>query len=156
LVLANVFLFGTMLGAWYFGLKQTDIARQQTEINRRLFELEYELSIDVDYDKERKMLILSNRSRHSIYFGGVRFAGAGPLEPTPRQIPAGRKHEIRRHQDYDELAPAEGGFTENVDFYLIDGRHQKFILQTEVSTRNHNGKLFEIDIRKNAPEKADW
>ena len=156
LVLTNILFLGTMLGAWYFGFKQTNIARQQTEINRRLFELEHELSVDVDYNKDRKVLILSNRGRHGIYFGGVRFGGSGPLEASPVAIPVGGKHEIRRHQDYDELAPTDGGFTENVDLYLMDGRREKFILQAEVFTRNQGGKLFAMDIRKNAPAKSDW
>jgi hypothetical protein len=156
LVVANVLLLGAVVGAWYVGLKQTSIARQQAEINRRLLELEYELSIDIDYDKERKVFILSNRSRHSVYFGGVRFGGTGPLETIPQAIPVGGKYEITRHQDYDQLAPSNGGWTEDVNFYLMDERREKFIVRAEVSTRNQNGKLSELRIRKTAPEKVKW
>ena len=153
---ANMLLFGTLLVAAIIGFKQMKIARQQTQINQKLLDLEYELSLDVEYDQQRKLLILWNRGRHNVYFGGVRFGGSGPLEPAPRQIPVGGKHEIHRHQDYDELAPPEGGYQEDVDLYLMDERHEKYMLQVHVSTHNRNGKLFSIDIRKAVPQKAEW
>jgi len=34
-------------------------------------DVEYELSVDIDYDETKKLLILWNRSRHNIYFDGV-------------------------------------------------------------------------------------
>ena|SRR6202171_6169859 len=155
-VITNILLLGTLLGAWLFGFKQTEIAQKQTEINQKLLDLEYELSVDLEYDKERKVFILSNRGRHSIYFGGVRFAGSGPLEPSPHQIAVGGKQEIRRHQDYDELTPAEGGYSEDVSFYLMDERRETYIVRAEVSTRSQGGRVVTLNIRKGAPEKANW
>lgn len=154
--IGNILLLGTVLIAAYIGFKQMKISRQQTQINQALLDLEYELSIDVEYDQQKKVLILWNKSRHNIYFGGARFGGSGPLEPSPRQIPIGGRQEIRRHQDYDELAPSEGGWEENVDLYLMDERRQKYIVQAHVSTQNRNGKLFSIDIRRGAAQKTEW
>ena len=44
-VIQNVLLLGTVLLAAYIGLKQTDIAAQQTRISQQLLDLEYELSV---------------------------------------------------------------------------------------------------------------
>ncbi len=155
-VIANVLLLGTIIVAAYIGFKQVEISTQQTQINQKLLDLEYEMSVDLEYDQQKKVLILWNKSKHNIYYGGVRFGGSGPLEPSPRQISVGGKYEIHRHQDFEELAGSEGGYEEDVIFYLMDERRVKYLLRIPISIRNQGGKLSSIDIRKGAPEKTDW
>jgi len=155
-IIGNCLLLAAVLAAFYVGLKQNEISARQTQISERLFDLEYELSIDLNYDIERKVFTLENRSKHNIYYGGVRFSGSGPLEEKPREIPVGGKQEIRRHQDYNELAPAEGVYSEPVNFYLMDQRKVKYILHAEVSVRNQAGKVQSVDIRRSSPTKEEW
>ena len=154
-LIGNVLLFATLIIAGLIGFKQMRISAEQTQINQRLLDLEYELSIDLEYDRDKKVVVLWNRGRRNIYFGGVRFGGSGPLEPSPRQITVGGKYEIRPHQDFEELAGSDGGFDQDVDFYLMDERRLKYLLRVPTSIQNRHGKLYSVDFRKGAAEKVD-
>ena len=50
--IANILLFGTLFVAAIIGFKQMKIVRQQTRINQKLLDLEYELSLDLEYDQQ--------------------------------------------------------------------------------------------------------
>jgi len=137
-------------------LKQAEISAQQTQINQKVLDLEYNLSVDLDYDQQKKCFVLSNRSRRNVFYGGTRFGGTGPLEDALRQITPGGTMEIHRQQSYEEFVPTEGGFQEDVSLYLMDERNQKYVLTVNVSVQMREGKMSVIDVRKGAPTPATW
>jgi hypothetical protein len=64
-IVQSELLLATVLFVAYIGFKQTDIATKQTQINEQLLNLEYELSVALEWQPAEQKLILHNQGKHS-------------------------------------------------------------------------------------------
>ncbi len=144
-VIQNVLLLGTVLLAAYIGLKQTDIAAQQTRISQQLLDLEYELSVYLEYQSADQKLLLHNQGKHNIYLGGVNLKGRQREMYDPsRLIAVGGSHYI-----------PQGQFTIDLDLYLSDERRLKYVLHSRLILDKTSGSL-NVMIQPSATERFDW
>ena len=154
-VIQNVLLLGTVLLAAYIGLKQTDIAAQQTRISQQLLDLEYELSVYLEYQSADQKLILHNQGKHNIYLGGVNLKSRQREMYDPsRLIAVGGSHYIQT-QKLDSLPPAQGQFAIDLDVYLSDERRLKYVLHSRLILDKTSGSL-NVMIQTSATERFDW
>jgi hypothetical protein len=151
-----ILLIGT-LSAVYIGFKQNEISSKQTKINEQLLDLEYEISVEVNYRLPDKKILLFNRGRHNIYFGGGKFGDDPPdLRTPPAQIAVGGTHFIST-EDPAKFVPAAGNARKQIpcDIYLLDERGTKYVLHSVLTVHQEDDKV-DISFRTSAPEKKKW
>lgn len=147
-------LIATLLCGIIIGFRQTNISSAQTDISKRLLELEYEISILVSYDVSAKRFILSNTGRHNIYLGGAQCDPIGrPIFEQPKLIAAGQRQFI--DADLTQGVPARGSFEQGVEFFLLDSQRTKFAIRGNAVTDNTTGQTV-VHIRLGLPVYENW
>jgi hypothetical protein len=152
----NVLLLGTVLFAAYIGFKQTDIASKQTQISEQLLNLEYELSVALEWQAADQKLILHNQGKHNIYIGGTNLIGIEKqVYNPPRLIAVGSSHYIQTANLDTVVPPAQGRFALDVDIYLLDERRLKYVMHSHIILDKTKGTL-NVAIQPSGTERSDW
>ncbi|SRR6266496_5494385 len=149
----------TIAVAFIIGVRQTEIASKQTQINEQLLDLQYALSAVLTYDPSTKRLVISNLGRTNIYLAGYGLDDLSPEMQPPRLIGPLGTHYITT-ADFDNYILSRASGAPHVDvtirLFLLDDRQIKYLLLANLSCHIGANQLITVDAQTSAPKKTTW
>jgi hypothetical protein len=150
----------TVAVAFIIGVRQTEIASRQTQINEDLLSLQYAISTVLQYEPSTKRLIIHNLGHTNIYLAGYGLDDLSPaMQQSPPLIgPAGSHYIQTADLDNYILSRASGTSHANITIklFLLDARQTKYLQLVALSCEIGENQQITVNTRPSIPTKVAW